>query len=241
MLMLQDYPLDSMFGLKIIQFTSFGSARVFWTISIEWWIYMFFGVVFFLLVKNEKISILKIFLFIISSVIISWYAYDSRGEHLTIYWFFGMAWLLLYDKYKKYAVGITSNLIILLCSVSMCIAIQLKFINGYNFYFAMFLSMAIVSFINVGNYFTVEKIKPVINIGASYSFTLYLIHYSIMDFILRHVNIRNGYLLFIFAVLLSNLVAYVISRYSEFVFKRQVRKVFIKARDMVCGKKISKA
>jgi hypothetical protein len=48
--MLQDFP-----GLPI---TSFGSARPFWMLAIEWWIYLFVGAVFFFIVKKKSAMLL---------------------------------------------------------------------------------------------------------------------------------------------------------------------------------------
>ena len=52
LLMLQDFP-----GLPI---TSFGSARPFWTLAIEWWIYLFVGAVFFFIVKKKNAPLLAL-------------------------------------------------------------------------------------------------------------------------------------------------------------------------------------
>lgn len=42
LLMLQSYPFIGSIGIE-----SFGTARPFWTVAIEWWTYIFFGVLFF--------------------------------------------------------------------------------------------------------------------------------------------------------------------------------------------------
>lgn len=233
LLMLQDYPLYEFLGLKGLHETSFGSARVLWTISIEWWIYMFFGVLFFCLVKEERASLTKLFLFAISFVVVAWYTYDSRGEHLSLFWCFGMGWMLTYKKYKESVTGLFANLIVLLSSMATCIAIQYSTINGYNLYFAMSLSLVIVSLINASNYINIERLKSVIEIIAGYSFTLYLVHYSIMDFMLRHVLFKNGYTAFICAVLISNGVAMCIAKFSEKYLRRVFKKYIYKTRDMM--------
>ena len=48
--MLQDFP-----GMPI---TSFGSARPFWTLAIEWWIYLFVSAVSFFIFKDRSLPLL---------------------------------------------------------------------------------------------------------------------------------------------------------------------------------------
>lgn len=231
--MLQDFPLHEFLGVKGLHETSFGSARVFWTISIEWWIYMFFGVLFFCIVKNESLSLSKLVLLVLSAVVVSWYTYDSRGGHLSLFWCLGMVWLLIYKKYRDNITGLFANAVVLSSSLATCIAIQLSAIDGYNIYFAASLSLVLVSLINTANNLTIEKFKGVIEFVAGYSFTLYLVHYSIMDFMSRHIESKNGYTAFICAFLISNGVAMLIARFSERNLRRAFKRYIYKVRDAV--------
>lgn len=219
--MLQDYPLSSMLGINW-PYTSFGSARVFWTISIEWWIYMFFGILFFVVKKNENKSLLKITLFAISCIVAVYYMYDSRGGNLSIYWCLGMLWMLAYDKFKKSVSGLLPNLLIFISSIVTCIYIQFEVKNAYEFSFAIFVSVSMVSAINLSNYLSIDKAKKTGTLLASYSFTLYLIHYSVIDFMARNLSI-NKYVNFFFAFIIANMIAFLISRYSEFAFKHTIK------------------
>jgi len=231
--MLQDYPLYEFLGVKGLHETSFGSARVFWTISIEWWIYMFFGVLFFCILKYEKPTLIKLILLAVSAVVVSWYTYDSRGEHLSLFWCLGMGWMLIYRKYRENVTGLYANLVVLSSSLATCIAIQFSVVNGYNLYFALSLSLVIVSLVNTANYMTLEKFKRIIELVAGYSFTLYLVHYSIMDFMSQHIESKNGYTAFICALLISNGVAMFIAKFSERSLRRTFKRYIYKARDAV--------
>ncbi|EGL0462388.1 acyltransferase, partial [Salmonella enterica] len=202
--MLQDFPLWGLIFNNEYKPTSFGSARVLWTISIEWWFYMFFGVVFFTLIRKERISPLKITMFLFS-IIVAWhYLYGSRGGHLTLYWALGMFIMLFYNKYKKITNGLKTNLIIFTLAFSACVITQIRVIDGYNLIFSIFLALVMLSLINISNYIDLNKIHSVIEITASYSFTLYLIHYTILDFIFRHIHLKNNYITFILSFVISN-------------------------------------
>lgn len=228
--MLQDYPLKHFIDMPVIDATSFGSARILWTISIEWWIYMFFGVMFFCMHKNEKASIPKVALFIPSYIVVAWYLYDSRGGNLSIFWACGMICFIFYEKYRNNVTGLFANILVLLSSLSTCISIQYTIVNAYNLLFAISLAISIVSFINATNYFAISKIEKVVEFTAAYSFTLYLVHYSIMDFMARNLSFKNGYAAFICAFLISNAVALVISKFSERTFRFMLKDFIYKLR-----------
>lgn len=221
--MLQDFPLWSVIFKDSWQPTSFGSARILWTISIEWWFYMFFGLVFFCYLKKEKKSAFKIILFVISAIVAWHYLYGSRGRHLTLYWMFGMFMMLNYDRYKEKVAGVVPNVLIFICAMATCISVQMKVVDGYNFVFTVFLSLAIMSFLTLSNYINFERVRTQITVMASYSFTLYLVHYSIMDLIMKHDVIKNKYIAFCTAFVLSNVIAFLISRYSEVVLRKQLK------------------
>ncbi|MEM6162035.1 acyltransferase [Erwinia sp. P6884] len=224
-LMLQDYPLWSLIGIESLNHTSFGSARIFWTISVEWWIYMFFGVLFFSLIKKEKLSFANIGLFLISCFVVAHYLYGSRGGHLTIYWTFGMALMLCYSSYKETIKGFAGNSIILASALLSCVYVQSGVINGYDFKFALLVAVSIVSFVNMCNYIRIDVFDKSIRIIASYSFTLYLVHYSIIDFIVRTCDFQNKYIGFLFSFIMCNAIAFLISRYSEFHLRDKLKKI----------------
>jgi peptidoglycan/LPS O-acetylase OafA/YrhL len=77
--MLQDFP-----GLPI---TSFGSARPFWTLAIEWWIYLFVGAVFFFLTKKKSMALIPVIA--VFSVVPLYNLVGGRGDGLFLYWIFG--------------------------------------------------------------------------------------------------------------------------------------------------------
>ena len=87
--MLQGYPFAGTINIK-----SFGSARIFWTVSIEWWIYICFGILFYK--KPQKRQITFSILLILSSFLVA-VNIVGRGIGLTIYWAIGLVLALLYN------------------------------------------------------------------------------------------------------------------------------------------------
>ena len=80
--MLQDFPF-------IIPFTSFGSARPFWTIAIEWWIYLFFGCLVLRLSVGNRNVLVQILIVSFLSIVPMYNFIGGRGNGLTVYWLLG--------------------------------------------------------------------------------------------------------------------------------------------------------
>ena len=63
-----------------------------------------------------------------------------------------------------------------------------------------------------------------IRLIASYSYTLYLVHYSILSFIFAYFKEDyNPYYLFVFGLILSNIVSFIIGYYTETILTKKVK------------------
>ncbi|WP_332029722.1 acyltransferase family protein, partial [Kaistella sp.] len=91
-LQLQAYPYISKLGIE-----AFGSARPFWTVSIEFWLYMTFGYIYYIIVSKLKANVFQTVIFIIS-LPLAFYYILGRGEGLTIYWFLGFLLAVAHNK-----------------------------------------------------------------------------------------------------------------------------------------------
>jgi peptidoglycan/LPS O-acetylase OafA/YrhL len=79
--MLQDYP--GFLFLPDFSISSFGSARPFWTLAIEWWIYLSFGYLILVFLKKDKLSLLNILILLFFSVVPVFNLIIGRGNGLT--------------------------------------------------------------------------------------------------------------------------------------------------------------
>jgi len=216
--MLQDYPLFVAAKENIV--TSFGSARIFWTLAIEWWIYMFVGYFIIVFIREQRKKniwnwLLLGFLSIVplSNLIL------GRGNGLTTYWLMGAA---IYFIDRQNLLSEVSRwmkwlLVILLSGVAMLRAyIEME---AYDAVFAFLLAIVLWLVIDLFRTITInEKSTKVIRFIASYSYTLYLIHYSILAFIKAHYASEysgNPYLLFGASFLIANLASILIGHYTE--------------------------
>ncbi len=64
-----------------------------------------------------------------------------------------------------------------------------------------------------------------IKFGAAYSFTLYLIHYSVLEFIISLDLNYNKYILVVSAVIISNIIALTLAMFTEMRHKEIAIKI----------------
>ena len=223
--MLQDFPSPG--PLKAWAFESFGSARPFWTLAIEWWIYLWFGFIVFAIVKMKKISPISLVILSFLSIVPFYNLIMGRGNGLTAYWLFGASIYLL-DRQK-----ILSHLSKRIKAVILIAIILLGFLRAYlvmeayDPIFAFLLAIAMWLCIDLFRDFNFKgKVEKVIRYNASYSYTLYLVHYSIIDFSFHHIYeqyIFNPYLMLLICFLIANLISILIGRYTEIKLTKGVK------------------
>lgn len=225
--MLQSFPSS-----KIIHFEAFGSARPFWTVSIEWWIYIFFGFIFYKLYQRQKISFFSIFFFIVSIPLCIYYI-DARGGGLTIYWILGLILSLVYNQYSI-NIPIKSYILILCLIIFGVIYRTFGYPDMYDLGIALFLSIFI--FIS---FYPPKQIKAILlnpyfvkfsRFVASFSYSLYLLHYTLIVVFLNFFpskSIINLILVFI----VSNIISYIFYLFFEknhYKFRKKLDILFFK-------------
>jgi len=226
--MLQDYSLFNLLPEKFI--TSFGSARTFWTLAIEWWIYLFFGYLILVFCKRNKMSFSNLLILAFLSVFPLFNLINGRGNGLTTYWLFGsMIYLIASQNILK---AVNQNVKILFAiTLSGLAGVRVIYtMEGFEPIFAFLLAIIMLLLIDIfkEKQFSKKTIK-LIQFNASYSYTLYLVHYSIIAFIYAHFrNVGNPYLLFTLGFVISNVVSFGIGYYSETVLTKKVKLLLYK-------------
>jgi len=218
--MLQDFPLLITLHKKIPSvetITSFGSARPFWTLAIEWWIYLWVGYFVFKIVKNTRLSWQNIFILVLLSIVPIYNLVGGRGNGLTVYWLLGTVVYWLSGLFQDFKLSIFIRwalLLVLLLSACLRLSITMK---EYEPVLAFLLAAAILVGISVmGQADVLKKYQKIIRFTANYSFTLYLIHYTVLDMLCSfYKGAANPILLFIAGLVLSNVVAALLGYYTE--------------------------
>ena len=90
--MIQALPFHSLLNIE-----AYGSARVFWTVSVEWWFYLFFGINFFKGLKRREFYWPILPIFSVSSFFVLFY-FGFRGNGLSVYWMIGLGLSILWNS-----------------------------------------------------------------------------------------------------------------------------------------------
>ncbi|PCI57304.1 MAG: hypothetical protein COB36_03310 [Alphaproteobacteria bacterium] len=239
-LMLQDFPLFQVAKVAGVSNTSlfidtFGSAGPFWTISIEWWIYMLFGMVVISHIRDKKqLTLASLALLGLVTIERLYHFVGGPDQCLTMLWALGMIaclfflnahrWISLPDK----KIRLLSLMVFLFSLLLMAVRIVALKIDGelniLEFQFGVYLATAIFSFLFVlSDTITPPKLfTKVIRFIADYSYSLYLSHFTVITYLyVRFPEREHDIVFFGMAMILSNIVAVLL----WFFFERHHRKL----------------
>ena len=220
--MLQDHPVWDLFRnrLRVVPtgtITSFGSGRPLWTVAIEWWLYMFYGIViFWASVAGGKIGRLTLLCLLL---IVPLYNIGGRGNGLTLIWFSGACILLLRDTKlgrlrPKVALAVVGAVILAIVQRSRVVELEMydPVLGSLFAVVILFVLIALRGVQILPNGLPVRCIRFI----ADYSFSLYLVHYSVLLFVVGFRLRVGSWPLFAVAVTASNLVAILFASLTEF-------------------------
>jgi peptidoglycan/LPS O-acetylase OafA/YrhL len=203
-----------------LRWPAFGSASPIWTLAIEWHTYMFIGAAFFIAKLRGKWPLLIPLALFFGQLpyhyLIGALQDDGVGYGLSYLWLGGGA---LYLLLSRYCPPLWVSSLALCCSI-LAYALMIQPHKEY----AIVTYPALIIF--VGSIVAVtQKTKMItrfgnaIRIAAGCSFTLYLIHYTVMYSTKSAFNAR-GLAWFLFAVAMSNVIAFLIAVPCEMKHKQ---------------------
>ena len=227
--LLQDYPLFQAASHVVgdaLHVRPYNGAEPFWTVSIEFWIYVVFGLGFFGLMARERINLLAgIVLGAIALPVAAWNAAAGGGNGLTLVWLFGAAaahvWATAgHRSTHKVQLGLVVGL-----AAAVCLAGRgLK--TGWNFQDLGMVACLVLVFIS--GISLMEGLRPLPQLVrracavlASYSYSLYLVHNTVFIVVLRLYGHALGAAALPCAFALAHLVAYAV----YWLFERHHRHV----------------
>jgi len=225
--MLQDLPIRTINGvtLKIFNFnllnfnnlTSFGSARPLWTVAIEWYIYLFYGYFYLIMIKKKKLNISNWVIFFLVSIVPLSNVITGRGNGLLLYWLAGgTVFYLIKNISGKFNVQV----FIFLGLLSFCFAFldTLPIADYYDTKFVLLFSLSFFLFLVAfkdNESKLVIKTNKILKKFTKYSYTLYLIHYSIIDLLVQILKAENKYIVLVICIITSNIVALIMYGFGE--------------------------
>jgi peptidoglycan/LPS O-acetylase OafA/YrhL len=223
--MLQDYPVFpflSRLGLVLggLNITSFGSARPLWTMTVFWWLYMFYGWLHF---ATDLLSRIRMYLYLLVLALLAVvpiYNLEGRGGGLTVVWFFGAGMEFLWSRGRLQCIGprtlgIASVMVLSLASAYAYLVSR----NAYDLTFSGLLSVALLLALGWlagsteprGGERWISRVHSFVTPFAKYSFTLFLLHYSLIEFLLPLTSSWNPWTSLFLFVGVSNATAALVS------------------------------
>lgn len=199
--MLQDYPVFQVLRRLGAPeqpwfIRPFGSGRPFWTVAIEWWIYLFFGYLAFFTLRGRPITAQSLLILGLLGVIPIYNAMGGVGDCLSFVWAFGAGVALLWHRLCRWTAardGIMRNRrLAFLCGVGIALSAALLggrvFVTGFRVYdlqFAIFaggILFGTLFLLGFAPFTLPNPMRRAIDFVADYSYSLYLIHYTILIF-----------------------------------------------------------
>jgi peptidoglycan/LPS O-acetylase OafA/YrhL len=179
-----------------------------WSLSIEWWNYVFIGLVFFK--KWKQYNLIHYILLIFSlCFVVGFSVFPSKVTYgLTFVWFVGvLIQYLLKLNLKVPYLGAVALTFLVLTILVYDIAYPFAIV-----FFALFFLLSLLYFQSNKNQILNQFFRP-FNWFSNYSFSIYIIHYPIL--LIALCFIKNPIHNFIFVFLVSNMLSFLFYRLFE--------------------------
>ncbi len=246
--MFQQYPIgifmDKLMGIGEMKLSTVGSARPLWTVASEWWLYVLFGMALFYR-KNPKYFPLLLVIFVISSVGPLFNSVAGTGQGLSLVWL--LMSILAYFYYQggkkleeniavfletggqeKLVVSLSLGcvLILMVTRVFWTSYVETGFVFDRPVFYDFNLYLLLMAFLSalfiILSAVDLQERNRAMVFLADFSYSLYLIHYTWIFFILSvGWTTGNGFYDLILCYVSSNLIAIVF----WWLFERNHRRV----------------
>ncbi|MBM0103185.1 acyltransferase [Steroidobacter sp. S1-65] len=220
LLLLQDHAVFQ--GLELAgmdvawRIRSYNSAEPFWTVAIEMWIYVSMGMFVFCVLKRERIDRwLGAALAAIALPVLIWNAAAGGGKSLTLIWLLGAIAGYLFHVWRSHGYpNIRSVGAIVAVFGTVALIGRAGKIGFHPYDFQTATLMALVMFGVLALLMCVKRVpgalRGSVNFLASYSYSLYLIHNTVLILVLEHVKTQNVWTHVAIAVIAAHVCAYLL-------------------------------
>jgi peptidoglycan/LPS O-acetylase OafA/YrhL len=194
----------------------YNSAEPFWTVAIEMWIYVAMGLFFFCVLKREKIDrLLGFALAAIALPVFIWNAAAGGGKSLSLIWLLGAIAGYLFHLWRAngYAnIRSVATAVTLFGTVALIGRTGKVGFSPYDFQTATLIAM--IMFGVLALLMCVQRapaaLRGSVNFLASYSYSLYLIHNTVLIIVLENVRTQSAWTHVAIAVIAAHSCAYLL-------------------------------
>lgn len=219
--MLQDFAFlkhaNQIWDLPWLFVSSFGTGRPLWTVGIEWWTYLLFGAVLYLKLNARTL------LFFLFLSIVPLYSVISGSNALVLVWLMGALIFVVLKYFQE--ITLNHKALLLIFSVLMVARLHTVDYYMYDVVFSFLLGAILYVLLSMLQKKRIENKSHIFFAMlseklASFSFSLYLLHYTLNIFFLQlklNIDIWAQILICFF---LSNMIAYSFASLTEFRYHR---------------------
>jgi peptidoglycan/LPS O-acetylase OafA/YrhL len=200
-----------------------GSGAPLWSVVVEWWIYVAFGLLAFMAIRRMKLGVGSALLLVFSIAVP--FGYMAKGSYESLAWIVGMLYALCAAQMRKLP-GSLHGAVTMLATAGFLASL---YYSNQNLHAASSVGMAAVAFLHL--YFWVSgrqdgpgsgskpgnaglagatvRFNRVSVFLSSFSYSLYLIHFSVLTYLWFYLHDRlSAWQLIPLSLVLSNVLAY---------------------------------
>lgn len=207
---------------SVFRNTPFGSARPLWTLFIEWWLYMFYGYYQLVFMRKHKKRLATADIFMVFAFVLMFIHLDIESQCCILAFMGGVAVNRTYEKLvvsrKKLFVGMILMFLLFgidAYSVRQAYCLQMCLFLIILFYIALVFSTT----------FSKKTASRVLKEMSAISFSLYLLHYSIFEFVIGNYFHWSSKITFTISIVISLIIAtifnYMINRLWKIISKNK--------------------
>jgi peptidoglycan/LPS O-acetylase OafA/YrhL len=219
-LMLENFPALDILHHRIAMIPAIdrlGSGRPLWTLAVEWWIYMFFG--WLVLARRQNRPWRYWSILALLSIAPAWNAVTGLGDGIAVAWVYGglgcaLMWRGACGAFSRRTWAAAA------CACAALTLVRAAFSNG-RAYDGVFVALSAAT-LTTGIFALQEsrvvvrsRFRTLVRNAADYSFTLYLVHYTVLEAIALARGRASDQALVMFGIAASNLVAIVLALMGE--------------------------
>jgi len=228
--LLQDHSVFQLFEVSgrdlLWRIRPYNTAEPFWTVAVEMWIYIAVGLFVLGLLGRERIPLVwTIPLLAISLPVIVWNAAAGGGKALTLIWLLGAVCAYLFHQalVNRYPIRTIGGIILSLSAVALAGRIRKVGFDAYDLRCATLMALGVFGLLALiaSGWNAPTAFKAPAMLLASYSYSLYLVHNTVLIVVLRHVETQSIWSKVMLGVLAAHLCAYL----NYLAFERHYRAV----------------
>lgn len=194
-----------------------GSGRPLWTLAVEWWIYMFFG--WLVLGRSQSRPLRYWSILAVLAIVPAWNMVSGLGEGIALAWIYGAIACALMWRRGSDVFARRTWLAASLAAAGLAV-VRAAFSNGraYDGALVAVIAVAVTTgiFALQQSRFVVPKwVRRSVRYLADYSFTLYLVHYTVLEATMLVRGRASDPVLVLGGIVVANLVAIGLAHVGE--------------------------